>query len=98
MQDLIHIQTILKEILLDSKRDKNVQKYLCNEILPKYDIFRENYIKIDKNNHKNIADFLAFIFDIESKRMNEILSKLEIYQNYKITEKDSRIACLNTKI
>lgn len=101
MREIYYIKTTLNTILQDSKRSeiKIIQGYLCNEILQKWNIYVDNYKNFKAfEKYKNIAEFLAFIFDIESNKMESILQKLDIYKNYKITELNARIDCLSVKL
>lgn len=101
MSDVYHIHGIIAKIYKDPQRDnpKQIQRYLCTLILHKWDMFINVYKNFDIGKEcRDIESFLALIFDIKYNAMCSIIQQLELYKNYKDTEKDALQSCCNVKL
>lgn len=99
-QEIKHIREVLEIIFKDSKRDniKVLQGYLCNEILHNFTLYEKYFNRFHKEKFSDFCSFLAFVFNIDSIKMNEILEKLEIYKNYSLNELNARIDCMSVRL
>lgn len=100
MSNLYHIQITLAQICKNPHRDNPTifQRYLCVLIFPYWSDFCKYYNEFCKEKHDNIESFLSALFEIDSTKVKSISQQLDIYKNYKITEKQSMQDCCNIKL
>lgn len=92
-----YLTKLFNNILLRNDRDNIdvIHYFLCSKILREWSFIESNYKLVDSIKHKNLGDFLAFVFDIESSKMQDILAKLDMYKNHcEVNNKN----CLSVKL